>query len=315
MIFAKDSDTEFLSHKLSYEIIKMFDDGEYNLVFSTTWTDESDLKVIEDYQKLYPGSRVAIISSFDQSLHENYYQTNVNHYGCENFCFWLLATDKYFLNYTPEEVKPTTFENNFLCYQRKVYDERELMYQILKYRKGIVTLSGEDFKDINNNLPAHTGYNEVGFGEREKGRIPNDIWSLGNIDIWNKSFLNIVVETTQDLVNKNYFLSEKTFKPIIGMRPFLIYGHPRSTAALKEMGFETFDDDFGYVPTNSHIKNAIQIGKIVDDLGDLDSFYQKLLPKIEHNKNTFKANAEREWNKLKTLVNDYKRARTMAPMA
>jgi len=281
MIFAKDSDTEFLSHKLSYEIIKMFDDGEYNLVFSTTWTDESDLKVIEDYQKLYPGSRVAIISSFDQSLHENYYRTNVNHYGCENFCFWLLATDKYFLNYTPEDVKPTTFENNFLCYQRKVYDERELMYQILKYRKGIVTLSGEDFKDINNNLPKHTGYNEVGFGEKEKGN----------------------------------FLSEKTFKPIIGMRPFLIYGHPRSTAALKEMGFETFDEDFGYTPTNSHIKNAIQIGKIVDDLGNLDSFYQKLLPKIEHNKNTFKANAEKEWNKLKTLVNDYKRARTMAPMA
>ena len=304
MIFAKEKD--FLSHKLSYEILEMFD-NDLDLIFSTTWTNKEDLKIIYNFKKYHSENRVIMISTFDQDLHKEVHQKNTNRITCENFCFWLLATDRYFLKYTPDDVKPTIFKNNFLCYQRKIYDERKLIYELLINKKGIVTLSGKNNKDVNNNLPAHIGYEEIGIDEIEKSRLPNDIWSLGNIDILNKSFLNIVVETTQDLNNKSHFLSEKTFKPIIGMRPFLIYGHPKSSVALKKMGFETFDEDFGYTPTNSHIKNALQITEIVDELNNLDSFYQKLLPKIQHNKNTFKTNAENEWKKLKQLADDYKR--------
>jgi hypothetical protein len=59
---------------------------------------------------------------------------------------------------------------------------------------------------------------------------------LGDINIWNQSFLNVVTET----VDNSFWLSEKTFKPIIGKRPFVILNE-KSLAGLKEVGFKTFD--------------------------------------------------------------------------
>ena len=72
--------------------------------------------------------------------------------------------------------------------------------------------------------------------------FPNDIYGLGDPDIWSKIFINVIVETTK---HTDVFLSEKTWKPIIGLRPFLILGDNQLYYKLKENGFDTFDDLFG----------------------------------------------------------------------
>ena len=46
--------------------------------------------------------------------------------------------------------------------------------------------------------------------------ITNDIHSFGHNANWNNHFLNIVSETT---TYTDVFITEKTFKPIIGERP------------------------------------------------------------------------------------------------
>lgn len=55
-----------------------------------------------------------------------------------------------------------------------------------------------------------------------------------------QSFLNIITETcyTSNYVN----ISEKTIKPIICKRPFLMLGPPHSLQHLRELGFKTFNN-------------------------------------------------------------------------
>jgi hypothetical protein len=52
------------------------------------------------------------------------------------------------------------------------------------------------------------------------------------------AYYNVVVETH---IN-NLFLTEKTFKPILNLQPFVIVGAPGSLALLHELGYKTFGD-------------------------------------------------------------------------
>jgi len=52
------------------------------------------------------------------------------------------------------------------------------------------------------------------------------------------AYFNVVVETH---IN-NLFLTEKTFKPILNLQPFVIVGAPRSLRLLRELGYKTFGD-------------------------------------------------------------------------
>lgn len=299
MLYSKEGETRFSSHILAYDILKRFDSND-RLVFSTTWTNPEHLDIVNDYIQKNPNNKVLIVSTFDQDLYSDLIHDNIRHINCNDFCFWLLVIEQHFVKYDIESVLPKTLINKFICYQRKIYEERENLYELLKEKQGIVTIGNKTFNDINFNLPDHQGYSEIG-GEN---MVANDIYSLGNIDIWNSSFLNIVVETTQDLKKPNPFFSEKTFKPIIGMRPFIAYGHPKTTQKLKEMGFETFDDDFGYEQTDDYSENAKRIINVVDSLDSLDLLYKKLYPKILHNKNILNQVTKNEWNKLETLINN-----------
>lgn len=255
-------------------------------------------------------NKIVLISLFDPCPWEFSIEeldvSRVQHITCNEICFFVIAVNKLFLNYTVEEVTPKEFTHNFLCYQRKVFDYRKLLFDSLINKKGIVTLGDREFTDINKDLPNHTGYKEIGGIGGDGIPIPNDIWSLGNLQLWNTSFLNIVSETPQNLNNSKVFLSEKTFKPIIGLRPFLHAGHPKSSTLLEQLGFVTFNEDFGYKPTDDYIENTRQIVEIIDKLEYTDKLqlFDKLLPKLLHNKNQLDVAALNEWQKIDKLVSE-----------
>ncbi len=56
---------------------------------------------------------------------------------------------------------------------------------------------------------------------------------------YNQSYFNFVVETHFD--NDTIFLTEKTFKPILNLQPFIIIGNPGSLQLLKDLGYKTFE--------------------------------------------------------------------------
>ena len=91
--------------------------------------------------------------------------------------------------------------------------------------------------------------NELTVGEAPKHNDPYDVMgndnilpkyngSLGNDHIWASHFLNVISESSGPPCS---FLSEKTFKPIVGLRPFVSFNKER-TQYLHRAGFKTFNN-------------------------------------------------------------------------
>jgi hypothetical protein len=265
------------------------------------------VQVVKTWLGLDPQHTVIFICLYDPAENYEIYQgftdeenARINYINPKDFCFHLLNADRHFLNYPIEKVTPVEFKYNFLCYQRKVNEPRTYLYNLLKDKQGIVTIGNKEFSDVNSNIPYYRALRE---NNNDNFVVAADSLSLGNIDVWNSSFLNIISETQQSLESDFPFISEKTFKPIIGLRPFVCFGHPDTAKVLKSQGFETFDEDFGYQPTNNWKHNADQLVNIVDSLDP--GMFEKLKPKLLHNKNQLKIAAAAEWTKVNKLCELY----------
>lgn len=209
--------------------------------------------------------------------------------------FWAVACSKFFKKYNNHELEPTAFDYLYLNYNRKPHRHRIELVKLLETSDlincGCVTL-GNSAYTVNDQ---HNNYKEYGADDvvGDVG-IPNDIYSLGQLEIWNRSFINIVGETQFEFSN-NVFLSEKIFKPIIGLRPFVINGSPGIYRILKRAGFDCFDDLF---PVDILSKETFTSWKfenhkhIVESLTnfkdkDLIDMYHQLKPRLLYNQQLF----------------------------
>ena len=240
----------------------------------------------------------------------------VHHIGNTNkgyyFSFWLeFITDnwKYFnkekYKSEPKLVRSATVGENgkhFLCYNRKPHDHRVgLMNKIMKgseHKQGLstfgivsATLESNKYKFPNPIMLDETHDEKtLKIINEWEGQNENDIVSLGDADNWQRHFLTVVTETT---IHTDVLLSEKTFKPIIGLRPFLILGDKNLYKKLIEMGFDVFEDIFpDIVISLSHPDYEKRIDYIVTQLENLtalsldtlDEKYKELLPRLKANR-------------------------------
>jgi len=53
-----------------------------------------------------------------------------------------------------------------------------------------------------------------------------------------------IIGATEFSPDANLFVSETQFKPIIGLRPYLINGNPKTYEWLERQGFKTFNKYF-----------------------------------------------------------------------
>lgn len=290
--------------KIEKSILDVFDTPT-TMVYSCTWLNLNDIPKSVEWVEQSDKHSAVFVGLFDPSNIKEHIpdHTRIHFVTTEDVVFWLIVTGKKFKEYSKQDVFPDRFKYDFLCYQRKVFLERVTLYNALHPRNGIITLSGEDNPPVNNNVPDYKEMHEVIPDDYipMDTMMPYDLLSLGDIDIWRQSFLIVVSETVQHN-NHNIFLSEKTFKPIIGMRPFIHFGMPRMTELLESRGFKTFNEDFGFVPSENLTLQARQITKIVDGIKDPNNLYEKLYPKILHNRNLFQTAADDELKKVHNIA-------------
>lgn len=181
------------------------------------------------------------------------------------------------------------FDKVYMCLNRKPHDHRIFLVEKLKENRlldiGIVSLGVENPMIIDESLPEVVELGE----DAVAGKMPikNDIVSLGDQRNWNRHFINVVTETT---IHTDVFISEKTWKPIIGMRPFLILGDYNIYPQLKDLGFDTFDDVFGVWWDNKNWETRAE--RIISILKgfDIDSCnrdYKNLFPRLLKNRQRF----------------------------
>jgi hypothetical protein len=227
--------------------------------------------------KKWLNGRIVVLHHLDEmedlgSVHRNFLDKQIPCYVLDLsvVSFW-----EYFSCRTAEheqcDLEPQTFQNDFLCYQRKHRPGRQERYDALKNGNGVVTIGADKDMDL----------------------------GLGDLEIWNNSFLNLVTERHQ--YPEAPFASEKTYKPILGMRPFLVLGAVDTFyQCLNQKGYYTFEKDF---PPAKHTK---QVPELLNFLQNMDKqvYYQSIKHKLLHNRSRLLDAEQRVKNSYRTFIEE-----------
>lgn len=235
--------------------------------------------------------------------------------------FWAMVCDLYFQNYEEYHVPISDIARKYICLNRKPHPHRvTLVNEIINaglQDHGFISLgrTGDQAIVLNETFDGaqgiHDEYGQLGADETwVSNKIRNDIFSLGDINIWQNSLLCLVTETEfSNRYPKNFFTSEKTFKPILGMRPFFIYGQPRLREYLKQQGFDTFEDVFDYSIVNESMGDPerqrqyaqVAISAINSVKNPAQEYTNKYFGRCQYNKNHFRDYVYNQWQRLYNL--------------
>jgi DNA-binding protein Fis len=301
-----------------------------NLLINTTWfgpqfdNDEyqkiSKIKNIDNIFFLASVDPVMLVQDQLDEIANNvgakhsYFLGNFDTEYQFNFISTLLP--KYFKHYINNELVLKDPQWVFVAYNRKPREHRiELVKKIFDNnlkQYGVVTLgknhriySGTDQEKfhflLDENPDDYAG--EGNWGHSMVFGVPHDIHSLGNLDIWQYHFLNVVSETEFNPWD-NMFITEKTWKPILGLRPFVINGQTKIYKYLRDNGFKTFNH---YFPVElENISERTVHDSIIDVIQYLSKLnkqeildlYQQMLPDLEHNRQRFFDFAQEQQHKI-----------------
>lgn len=226
-----------------------------------------------------------------------------NSWGDYYFNFWAE-----FVRLNPEGffdhryINEPIFDKTYMCLNRKPHSHREYLVNRLRSAnlldRGLVSFGDQlTIKETLNDI--------VDLGEQAVHghmSIKNDIVTLGDISNWSRCFINVVSETT---VHTDLFISEKTWKPIIGMRPFMVLGDHSIYQQLKDLGFDTFDDVFGIWWKDPNWQNrANSIVSILENfsLGDCVVCYKDIYTRLLKNRERFFEYIQENRLRIETLL-------------
>ena len=335
--------------KVSSAIAKLTDNRKFLLYLTTFW-DHDKFREIKnsaaDVVLLFNGTDAIDPDLYWCMRSPAWYELKIDKQvafiGCdleeEIFCdFWAITTNQYFKQYTEADVQPSEFTNIFLNYNRKPsWIRKHLLTEFVNSgmdRLGHVTLgiNNTDNPDLDRFVlpPEDLSYIAGGEGDVElpgghrlsQLRVANDIFSLGNLDVWNSCFLNVVTETT---IADTLWTSEKIFKPMIGMRPFFYVGNTQVLQRLEQAGFDIFrdinlidDEWFKALDVDRYHASGRDLYTISDHLiqvinnlktQDLNKLYQDILPRLKHNRDLFLKYSANALIVFENNLNDYLRA-------
>jgi hypothetical protein len=204
-----------------------------------------------------------------------------------------------------------TFEKVFVCFNHLVRSRRAyrlslvaklVSYGLDKFGKISLFATPQDIMDeCNNQHSCLTDHEKNIINTNLIGKVPLTIDSESvdgaysahfghqELEIWQSFLWHVVTETV--FYEPKQHLTEKIFKPIVSMRPFILVSAPGNLAYLRSYGFKTFDHwiDESY---DNEIDHERRLDMIVNELGKLCSLpssqlhqmHQEMLPILDYNK-------------------------------
>lgn len=246
--------------------------------------------------------------------------------------FWAICANQNFKYYKTQELELTPGKiNKFVCYQFKPHFHRQcLVSQLIDadlLDQGVISLGQYNHDPDNPDRSQIYLYKNIKpiivEADEETASYPgnedtsgawqgvHNLYSLGNRDIWQSSFLNIVSETI--FASDRTFVSEKIFKPIVGMRPFVINGQPSIYQWLENAGFDTFEDlwpdlDLRHSANfTDHCKKIVEIVRRLSEYSDDDllSWYKSLRTRLLDNRDRFFAYAIEQEQRAHNMIKHF----------
>lgn len=114
---------------------------------------------------------------------------------------------------------------------------------------------------------------------------------LNLLKIYDQFFTELVCETF--FSGQTFYTTEKIFRPMIGMKPFIIHASPGYLNELKKLGYQTFDRWWSEEYDNYGEQLRIyKIQEIITEIMSWDqtrirSTLQEMQPILEHNRNLY----------------------------
>jgi hypothetical protein len=223
---------------------------------------------------------------------------------------------KYFKEYKETDLLLQTPKWIYVTYNRKPRQHRvDLVNRLIEsnlHKSGQISLGAPDpvysnstakffiDKTVDYTIPGNWNLDD-------RYGIAHDIHSLGNMEIWTSHLLHIIGETEFNPWDP-MFITEKTWKPIIGMRPFVINGQAKIYQYLKDNGFRTFNHYWPHIPveTGTDISTHDYIIQVIEYLltmttNQLTNLFQNMLPDLQHNRLRFFEFSIEQKNKIQNL--------------
>lgn len=134
-------------------------------------------------------------------------------------------------------------------------------------------------------------------------------------DLYLNSYVNIVSETAF-ITEKKPFISEKLWKPVMNLQPFVVVGNYQTLKTIREMGFKTFEPfiDESYDEVYNHKERMQLILKEIDKLNQmpiekLHEWYYSITDILIHNKEHLKtfANTNPYQVAFDDIINTYRK--------
>jgi hypothetical protein len=152
--------------------------------------------------------------------------------------------------------------NKFICLQRRPKTQRLMLYtELYDYRtQGILTMGiGDNINSLEQIIEIENSYflDRKIFRRYQKKNLRNTLpceydvkLALENpthdqkIDKYLDSYLHVVSETYFENHENQMFFSEKIYKPMIFLQPFILFGQTHSLKSLHNLGFKTFHSKY-----------------------------------------------------------------------
>lgn len=268
-----------------------------NLFFLAT-VDPPYLNVIELQQvkNMVQALKVFYLGNFDSEYHFNFFAP-------------IIA--KKFKKYDDSQLVLDNLKYLFVNYNRKPRQHRvEFVKKLIDQDVsplGVITLG----TDATNDLLLTIGekdedYLDCGNSKMHWGKfgVPHDMFSLHRMDVWSQTFLYINAATEFDPIN-DLFCQQDTFKPMLGLRPFVINGVQRTYRWLRTHGFRTFNHYWPHIDieTGPVHDTIIELIKYLNSLSrsDLQEMYNQMLPDLYYNRQRFFEFANEQQYKMDNL--------------
>jgi len=192
----------------------------------------------------------------------------------------------------------------FNCLQKRLRTHRIWFYGEL-YKAGLLDsglVSMNDYGTHVNNLDGRATDNLL--LQEARTVLPLEVYGKSNVQfddgyyidrivdqVYKDTWVTVISEPIFADSDNALFISEKTFKPIACMHPFIILGSAGSLQAMRDMGYKTFDgfinESYDTLSTFERIDAIINELKRIDAIEDKLSWFEGMRDILEHNYNVF----------------------------
>jgi hypothetical protein len=302
------------THVVNELLTTWINDQSRTVVINSVWYTQEFHDLVMSWLRSNDWDRIVLVAMLDPAIPQPQWYSEfdrpvipMGYYTGPNqidLCAVLL-TDSIDLQPYGDLLDVSCIDTPFICLNRKPHWHRLKLFQRLQQHdlldRGIVSM-GSDTGIPLRSLPEKDKISDLAPNSTAQSYgVPNDIASLGPPEIWRRCFFNLVTETAWD-INNTGFVSEKIYKPILGMRPFVVYDPDGGESWLRDRGFETYRQDFSDISCHDPC-DPIQVIGFLRDLvsqnkGYMQSKLESLSEKLKFNRDRLQKYVKEQREKI-----------------